>query len=145
MSSNRYLKSRGLNFHFIDKTLNLSTEGDLSNGRTGIYPLVFQEFLNRPIFGHGFDVFNETGLYEYPHNFLLQIIYDGGIVMILVMLVPTISRMLASFKQDNRNQLILLIFLLFISVPGASFSGDLWQLKNLWLLIGMLLCNNRMV
>lgn len=140
-----FLANRGLHFYFIDKTLNLSEVGDISNGRSSIYPIVLEEFWNHPIFGHGFDLFYETGLYEYPHNFLLQIIYDGGIVMILVMLVPVLSRMFASFKQDNRNQLILLIFLLFISVSGASFSGDLWQQRNLWIFVGVLLCNNRMV
>ena len=65
--------------------------------------------------------------------------------MICLVTVPAIYKIVTSLKKSNYNTIILLLFLFFVSVPGATFSGDLWQQGNLWILTGMLLSNNRLV
>ena len=139
------LASKGMTFNFIEKILSLSESGDITNGRSEIFPVVLNGFLENPIFGNGFDLFNKTGMYSYPHNFLYQTVYDGGLLMICLVTVPSVYKLIISLKTSNYNTIILLLFIFFISVPGATFSGDLWQQGNLWLLTGMLLSNNRLV
>lgn len=133
----------GESFNFINKTLTLADEGDVSNGRYEIFPVIVNGFMDNPIFGHGFDLFYLVGLYYYPHNFLYQTIYDGGLLMFLIVIVPVVVLGYRQLKTQNRESIILLVLLFFISVPGATFSGDLWQQSNLWLLAGTVLCNNR--
>lgn len=139
------LADKGVSFHFIDKTLSLSESGDITNGRSEIFTVVLNGFLENPILGNGFDLFSRTGMYAYPHNFLYQTVYDGGLLMICLVTVPAIYKIVTSLKKSNYNTIILLLFLFFVSVPGATFSGDLWQQGNLWILTGMLLSNNRLV
>lgn len=139
------LSEYDISLKFLDKSISLAESGDVSNGRFVIFSVVYNAFLEKPFFGHGFDLFHEAGLYYYPHNFLYQILYDGGLLMLFLVAVPTILKLIRLLRTQNRDGIILLTFLFFISVPGATFSGDLWQQGNLWLFIGVILNNNRMI
>lgn len=140
-----YFLGKNLSVGFIDKILRLSESGDISNGRSIIWPVVVNGFWDSPVLGNGFDLFNNTGLYAYPHNFLFQTIYDGGLLMLSIVTIPSVFKIIHLIKVSNYDSLILIFFLFFISVPGAMFSGDLWQQENLWLFTGMILSNNRMI
>lgn len=133
----------GESFNFINKTQVLAAEGDISNGRYEIFPRIAKGFAESPLFGHGFDLFYLVGLYYYPHNFLYQMIYDGGLLMFMLVIVPFVVCLFKQIKKQNRESITLLVVLFFISVPGATFSGDLWQQVGLWLLFGTVLSNIR--
>lgn len=144
------LSEYGVSLRFLDKSISLAERGDISNGRSVIFSVIYDGFMEKPFFGHGFDLFQETDLYEYPHNFLYQTIYDGGLLMLFLVTVPAISKFLRLLRTQSYDVIILLVFLFFISVPAATFSGDLWQQGNLWLFTGVVfsggnLCNKRMI
>lgn len=139
------LLKQGISFNFINKIVYLIDNGDISNGRSDIFSVVSNAFLEKPLLGHGFDLFKEEGLYYYPHNFIYQTIYDGGLLMLLLVIVPSAFKIIYSVRRSQFETIVILLFLFFISVPGAMFSGDLWQQGNLWILTGMLLNNNKMI
>ena len=60
----------------IDKNMRMIAEGDMSNGRDYIEGIALHKIAESPIFGYGLDQFeNNTGM-VYPHNFVLQMVFQ---------------------------------------------------------------------
>lgn len=132
--------SRTTGFYAFNKIIALDYEGDISNGRQHLLQIAFSKFIDNPLFGHGLDRFyvlsNVGG--NYPHNFMAQILYDGGIFLFLLLL-PILFRFLNKFRHCRFSEYVMISFLLFISVPYATFSQDLWMHVGLWTFFGTLL------
>lgn len=136
------LESQGITLHFIDKFLINDAGGDITNGRNDLADLTIKGFLNNPIIGHGLDQFyNNTGI-VYPHNFILQIMYDGGILFMLVLGIPLWKGIKNIISFCTYDEFVFISALLFTSVPGALFSGNLWANGPLWMFFGALLCKS---
>lgn len=136
LSLNSLLKIIGVHSHIIDKFIQLTAANDISNGRDIIYDLTLDGILNSPIIGNGFDLFDFNTGYLYPHNFILQMLYDGGIVLCLLILFPAIKNVLAIFKECNIYEYSLLCLLIFAGAGTGLFSGNLWRISLLWLFFG---------
>ena len=125
------------------KIMELKQEGDLSNGRSDLVRFTLNAFWESPLWGHGIDRFDANTGQLYPHNFILQTLYDGGVFLFLVLLVPFFLKVISSFRHcDNNNFSILCIFL-FSSVPWAFLSEDMWEILPLWFFIGLAYRPNR--
>ena len=137
------LHTLGLNFNVIDKSLQKFAEiGNISNGRDIIAGITIKGILEKPLFGYGMDQFeNNTGI-VYPHNFVLQILYDGGMFFFILFLVPIIYKLYKRIKVCNENEYFLIPFFFFISVPGALLSTDLWYNERLWIFFGVVFASN---
>jgi O-antigen ligase len=130
----------GIYLNVIDKFVRKAVEtGDMSNGRKMIYAKCMEEIPEKPFFGHGMDLFEHNTDFIYPHNFILQIFYDGGLMLTLILLVPVIWYMIKKIRFGSYETYSMTIFLLFVSVPGALMSSDLWQNERLWLFFGAML------
>lgn len=128
-----------ISLNFVDKFLRMDDSGDMSNGRDSIDAIAWNGIWQSPVFGHGIAQFeNNTGV-VYPHNFILQLLYDGGFIFILAILIPIIRKLFSKFRVIHVDEFICLVFLCFASVPGALFSGDLWQSGILWMFFGFVL------
>lgn len=143
------LANYGISLYFLDKFLDLESGGDITNGRQAIYALAFSDIAQHPFLGMGFDQFfnnhgNVTGI-AYPHNFIIQILYDGGIVLLLVLGIPIIKGLKRVWKTCTLNEYAVVAALVFSAVPRALFSGDLWQNGPLWMLFGIVLCRGFVV
>lgn len=143
------LADYGISLYFLDKFLDLESSGDMTNGRQAIYALAFSDIAQHPFLGMGFDQFfnnhgNITGI-AYPHNFIIQILYDGGIVLLLVLGIPIIKGLKRVWKTCTLNEYAVVTALAFSAVPRALFSGDLWQNGPLWMLFGIVLCRGFVV
>lgn len=137
-----FFTSKGINVYFIEKMIISEDAGDVSNGRTQLYEWAFSDFCQSPFWGRGVDRFSANHQVEsYPHNFILQILSDGGLLLFFILFVPMIKRIRYLIKSCNVDRFAILITLFFASVPGAMFSGDLWESCNLWFLFGALLSN----
>lgn len=136
----------GVSLHFIDKFLNLSENGDMSNGRQLLLELSFRDIAKNPLLGMGFDQFyNNYGRLlgvAYPHNFIIQILYDGGLLLLLVLVIPIWKGVKNVWKTCTIDEYAVIAALVFSSVPRALFTGDLWQSDTLWMLFGILLNKN---
>ena len=134
----------GISLNFINKFLTKNDNGDITNGRSILYVMAFADIAKHPFLGNGFDQFfnNHGEIAAYPHNFLLQMVYDGGLLflsVVLFFLVKGIRRLLHHCTYDD---FILSAAMLFSSVPRAMFSGDLWQNGPLWMFFGLLLAKS---
>lgn len=138
---NDLLQSYDLSFRFVEKILLMYEDGDISNGRTSIYEYTINSIFQRPIFGHGIGCFYKyypDKDIQYPHNFILQLLYDGGIVLFLIIVIPVIFGIKKWYKNSTIDEYVLMSILLFSSVPRSMFSGDLWESGLLWLFFGVI-------
>ena len=141
----QFLSQYDISLNFVDKFLRLENGGDMSNGRGSISDLTINAILKSPIWGYGIAQFEFNTGEVYPHNFILQILYDGGIILGLMIFIPLIKKIKWLVDTIQKNFFILIFFLFFSSVPGALFSGDLWNANILWLLFGYLLCKKNLI
>lgn len=137
---NSWLANWDIEVDAISKVIRLQTEqGDFSNGRRDLNNLTWNGIYNSPIFGHGLDQYDNNYPGEsYPHNFILQILYDGGIWLALIM-SPIFIRTVKYFKNRTYGEYSIFLTLFFASVPGALFSQDLWNIPILWMLFGFVI------
>lgn len=136
------LSAYGIEIDAVQKMLQLQEEdGNITNGRDGLAELAWHGFLENPILGNGLDQFavNYPGT-SYSHNFILQILYDGGIILMLLML-PIFIKMRNVAKRFTKEELIAFFLIFYTSVPGALFSLDLWEIPILWLCFGYVFAN----
>lgn len=137
------LHAIGLNLNVVDKNIRKIFEtGDISNGREFLAEFTIIEITKNPTFGYGLDQFqNNTGII-YPHNFVLQILYDGGLIFFTILLVPIICKLYKRIKLCDENEYYLIPFFFFISVPGALLSSDIWYNERLWIFFGVVFASS---
>lgn len=134
------LSDYDLSFRFIDKFVNLNQEDDITNGRDIVYDIVLTDISSSPLWGWGLDqLANQHHDLNYPHNFILQIIYDGGILFLIFFVVCLYKDIVTIWKRCTIEEYALFSLLFFSSVPGALFSDDLWKNSSLWVFFGALL------
>ena len=139
------LSEFGLSLHFIDKFIIRNDLGDMASERDTIFDMAMKGIYNHPWFGNGFDQFyNNTGR-GYPHNFIIQTFYDGGVFLFSATLLPVLIFLKKWFAKCDYKEYVIILFLFFASVPGALFSHDLWEISNLWFFYGAILNYNKLV
>lgn len=130
----------GLDIRLITKTYEKTIDGSAFNGREYLYQLAFEGIMNKPIFGHGIGSF-ELLYGTYPHNFILQLLYEGGLILavpIVVIIFIGIKNILN--KQNNNLDLAMLITLTSsISLPRLMVSTNLWETQAFWLFIALII------
>ena len=123
----------------VAKTKRLLGMGDILNGRSVIWGETMMNILKNPILGYGLEAtkYLTSGPYLYPHNYILQLILDCGIIGLYPIYI-TIKAMVFFLDKnyDKIDNKISLLFLLSISIPIVSFSYDIWKYSAFWLLIG---------
>ncbi len=125
-----------IDFRFIEKSLALISEDNLDHDRGDIAMMAWNGFCDSPIWGNGLDRFMANTGITYPHNFILQILYDGGMILFFVLLIPVIRGLWIKYKNCTLSSYMVLTTLFFSSVPGALLSGNMWRQALLWLLMG---------
>ena len=119
-------------------------QGDISNGRFEIWLASLRGFCAEPIWGHGIGQISRDLSYVHPHNSVVQLLYDGGLLLLALVLIPTCCIAIRFLRLRTKSLqhimlVVLLIFLFFISVPNSMLSGDLWSNSRVWLLVGFCL------
>ncbi len=122
---------------FLDKILALNESGDVSNGRSYIYIFIWDSIKKNPFLGHGLSTtyYNSGFKYIYPHNMFLQLWYDGGIILMVPVLMALFHLFRFIFKGKDRNEVVYCVFLTAICLPRAFVSSDIWKNAIFWLLI----------
>ncbi len=138
-SIQKFLGVHGITLNFIDKFVFMEQIGDISNGREILYAITIDNILEKPFFGWGCDQFCHYHDSPYPHNFLLQILYDGGLLLLFILAIPLWKCLKRLWKSCVTDEYAVFVSLLFSGLFGSLFSGDLWASASLWLLFGALL------
>ena len=137
---NGFLLKNNISIALIEKTLRiLPTGGGIMNGRNEIITTAAEGILNSPIWGHGMSLFQYNTGINYPHNFLLQFLYDGGIILFLLILMPMILRIMRLWKNCTYDNYVMFTYMFFLTIPNAFFSGDIWENGKFWVFVGYLL------
>lgn len=128
-----YIHGLGLRLNFVDKLFRLQSSAmDISNGRGEIWTTVIQEFLKSPLVGYGMSTsFHNIGII-YPHNLVLQLLYDGGLVLALPILYFTIRGFMEWYRNCETSSYALGVMLFFSSIPRAMLSTDVWEHGAVW-------------
>lgn len=136
---NEILGIIGLENYSISRSLEFHSEGDAFTGRRFLANITYVEILKKPLIGHGIMTFSNYSSLNYPHNSILQLLFDGGLVLLLCILLPVLSSIKNNWKHCMKEEYILATCLFFSSVPGSLFSHDVWNLPILWMFIGVVI------
>lgn len=133
------LQTRGINFGVVTKFYIYIQAGDVSDGRDVYYDIAIQNFLRSPIWGNGIETFYaypKDGV-PYPHNYLLQFLFEGGILLALPIAYHVIRILWSLFfaKIKNVNTMVLLSCLSVVAVIPGLFSMDVWLVPSFWMAI----------
>lgn len=130
------LSSCGIQLYFIDKFIALINENEVSHGRDTLLELALNGFFDAPIFGNGLNSFEHFTKKIYPHNFLAQLLFEGGLLMFTLFLIPVFIAAKKIYHLSNENSKIVFIILFSVSVPYFILSASMWTSPLLWLFLG---------
>ena len=139
------LSSAGIRIATLDKTLILAARADTLHGRSELFSAAINGIMKSPVFGHGYATFKAYTGYIYPHNMVLQMFFDFGIPIGLVILSYIFIRMINKLRFYNKTNDAYFCFLLMIicsSIPRVMVSAEMWIVIILWFLIGLISRNN---
>lgn len=129
----------GSDFGFVVKTKRLLAKGDISNGRMELWKNIWKFIRLNPVTGYGIEATSRltSNKYPYPHNFMLQLILDCGLIgtyPIWIFIKMMISYVKKEFWDIENN--IQFIYFFSISIPIVFLSCDVWKFVSFWIFIG---------
>lgn len=133
-----FLTSIGISFSFIEKNLRLLQEHSIDNGRNIIYKNALIGIISHPITGNG--IGNFEGIFgTYPHNFVLQSWYEGGILFMILTTVPIIYSIVRILFDNkiSKNIKYFFIFIFSLSIIRLLLSFEYWKELFYWFYLFM--------
>lgn len=89
-----FLATFNISLNVVDKFIRLGDSGDMTNGREALSDMAWNGIMTSPFWGNGSSqFFNNTGE-VYPHNFILQMLYDGGIILTSLVVIPILQMLI---------------------------------------------------
>lgn len=131
------LSKYGIELSFVNKSILLNQMQDISNGRNGIRDYVLSHVGESIVWGHGLSSIyhNSGGSIVYPHNMILQLLYDGGLILSIPIIVLLMSMTIYLFKGRDNNIRILILFFSVVCVPKMMMSSNVWLNPAFWLFV----------
>lgn len=146
MFSYDYLEAKGIEARSLERIYySISGNESLSEGREFLYSKAKNGIADSPFWGHGIGSFdNYSGVY--PHNIILQLLYEGGIILAFPLLYILCRGFISlfSFRYDQSYRFFML--LLFCSgIIELFLSSHLWMSIFFWLFIGQTLIRKKYI
>lgn len=148
MSSNKFLleiytflNSHNIKIAFVDKNIFLLNSSDLSHGRLEIWQAAIKGFADSPLWGNGMTTFQYYTGYIFPHNIILQFLFDGGLILTIPLVWYIVEGILKTFRMIRKidiEKFVLILLLSCISLTRVMVSAEVWRVMLLWLLLGIL-------
>ena len=111
-----------------------NTSEDKGGGRTGLWEIAFDHFLNHPLIGGRIEIG-----YVYPHNFIIETLMSTGILGGLLIFPVVYKGFRLAFKSVKKNNMNLFVLLLLVvGFILYSFSGGLYTTILLFVSIGII-------
>lgn len=132
------LNGMGISSIFIEKTLRLLHEGDLSHGRDYLARLAMNGFYDSPLFGKGLNSFDFFTGEQYPHNFYLQMLYEGGLLITALFTILFFVKIKNVKKAGGSDKLQMAYFFSIVAMYHL-LSANMWFSPLFWSFIGFLL------
>lgn len=123
----------------LKKTLDAFNSNDLSHGRDEISTFTWKYILNKPIFGYGTQSFRYyNGHYAYPHNCVLQLLFENGILGSIYILINLAKRMfLTIFPKGvlKKDEILAKQLIMLAAIPMLFFSNEMWTTPAFWMFL----------
>ena len=154
-ASSSYLKQSAIGRAVIDAFQGANTAPDSNrpllvsktSDRLGIYASAWRQFTEKPLFGNGYGSISYIG-YTYPHNIILEVLAEGGILgagLLLAVLSLAPLRARAPYVLGYYALILLtsmvsgywggrLLFFGIGLVLGDTCRFTVWQTKQPWLI-----------
>ncbi|SHF07159.1 O-antigen ligase family protein [Lactonifactor longoviformis] len=130
------LSQRDIEVSALSKMYRMIGLGNVTNNRNELYIYAWNGFLESPLWGNGIGGFsvNHGG---WTHNFVLQILYEGGIALFIIIIVPLVKIVVffINGKQVTNEEYSLFALFFCTSVPRLLFSTELWNTQGFWMLL----------
>jgi hypothetical protein len=132
------LSSLGIEIAFVEKNYYLlQSAGDISNNRMTLYGQALEGFANSPIWGNGIGSFQYYTGVAYPHNIILELLYEGGLILatpiILILLIGMLK--VLTGKVKSKDEYLYVALLIASSMPRLMVSASFWSIQIFWLLV----------
>lgn len=127
-----------IKMNFIDKLVYLIDKNDLGNGRDVLYELAIEGIELNPLFGRGVSSYKIYTGQDYPHNIFLQVSYEMGIVVCILLMCYLIMvgwKIIFTEGKIDKNVKLFLWFLLSFNMVHLNLSSNFWFESKFWLLI----------
>ena len=121
------------NSNFINKMLKLYQEGNVLNNRNLEFEASATYISNNPLFGYGLSSFSYYTGYVYPHNLFLQLLFDGGLILLFLVIIPIILFIVKLFKRCSYDDYAFFAYFFSVAVIKSFVSGNIWENDKLWL------------
>ena len=130
----------------LKKTLSAVDTGDVSHGRNELAQFTFDKISENPLWGHGILTFKSYSAYEYPHNCVLQLLFESGIVGSIYQISSIIFGIIyILFKPSKieKGRRIYYLFVFLSAFPMLFLSSQMWIIPAFWIsvMIGAQLLN----
>jgi O-antigen ligase len=123
----------------ILKTISAISNSDIDHGRSELYSFTINAILNKPFIGHGISTFKYFNyLYEYPHNCLLQLLFEGGLIGAFIPLLYIFYGVWNVFFEIGRKNMAETAYGLLIllsTFPMLLLSNNMWQTPSFWIFV----------
>lgn len=132
------LANMGLDWYFIRKSVSLLSTGNVLHGRESFTSVAMRGFWSSPIWGKGLNSFHYYTGRIYPHNIIVQLLFEGG--LILFGLFSTLFTVAVNklFKSKNANDMIAFVFLTPVCFVYYLMSSNVWRSPLFWIYVGFL-------
>jgi O-antigen ligase len=120
-----------------------SASGLSSNGRSQLWAEAYSAFARHPLVGLGTGGFAAVDPQQYPHNLVLEMAAELGVLgglAVLTMLISMLRRLSAVWRRAgaaDRMTATLLVSLLVSAIVNALFSGAIQDNAEIWLWGGL--------
>lgn len=115
-----------------------SSSIDVSNGRLDLYRKSLEMFMEKPILGQGpLGFLNKSGFNIYPHNLILEILCDYGILgfsIWAILFLYIIRKYIKNLRFDVTVNIIFSVFM--VKLVEHTFSGSFILSGQFWFFVG---------
>jgi len=118
----------------LEKMIILYDNNNILNNRSNEFIAASSTIFDSIFIGHGISSFRYFTGYVYPHNIFLQLLFDGGIVLFLIFIVPLILSVAKLFLKSSKDDYSFALYFFSVAFVHALVSGNIWANEKLWLL-----------
>ena len=112
---------------------------DISNGRNEINEILYKAIAESPLWGHGMCTFSHytNGQYSFPHNFILQYLFEGGILFAVAPVYFALRSLISTIlgTEKDKSRYIMMAMLTCQCFPKLLISSDAWRGTAVWMMI----------
>ena len=147
MGLSALLNKFGIRIAFIDKSVYLLANETTAHGRLDIYRKAIEGFWSSPMWGNGMATFQYYTNYPFPHNFILEFLFDGGLLLsvpLIGIFITAIRRLLRRTWDAPRYRFAFVLMIGSIAITRGLISAESWRIVLLWLFLGLALNNTEM-